>query len=372
MDKSQDSNCGNKQGEDQLDSICRGMQGSEDSIKDTLDSIPTPVLLVGIADDKVMYANSAVQDVFGYKHKRLVNREYSCLVPRIADRRKLKKRARGNGCIRDLKMAGRCRDGRDLWLSVSQQRVVCGATEMMLLVLKDITEEKLEEQRNAQQHSDLEKLLAISDQDRELIACDIHDGVIQDMTGALMLVEATRRKILKGGSDGTEDLKIIAEILRNGVAEARRLIDGVRPPDLEELGLIGALQRLIDRTTATKGIEVEFLHEVSDQHLSPRVEMTVYRIAQECLNNVWRHSKSRKARIQLTQKGNALQLEAKDWGVGFNPENIDDTRFGLSGVRQRAEMLGGSVAIRTSPGSGCTVRVALPMAEASQPDLVSQ
>jgi signal transduction histidine kinase len=115
----------------------------------------------------------------------------------------------------------------------------------------------------------LQQLLELSDHDRELIACDIHDGVIQDMTGALMHLEAARRAVQSGKPEALEQLQNVMQMLRDGISEARRLIDGVRPPDLDRLGWPERSESLIERTVATKKIDIRFDHVDSSVRVCP-------------------------------------------------------------------------------------------------------
>ncbi|MCH5377430.1 MAG: histidine kinase [Planctomycetes bacterium] len=330
----------------------------------TVEAIPLPLLVVQSVDNTVLFANTAVEETFGYRRRRLVGRDWSCLVPRISDRRKLKKLASYDGRVRGLEVQGKRQDNSTIWLSVWQQRIVFHSRECLLIILIDITREKLDGEQLERRQVVLKQLLELSDQDRELIACDIHDGVIQDMTGALMHLQAARRAIENGKPGAVDQLKNVIQMLRDGISEARRLIDGVRPPDLERVGLIGAIALLVERTASTKGIDIQFSHDVRETRLSDQAENSLYRIVQECLNNVWQHSKSERARVELIQSGRTIRMTVKDWGVGFDTDHSDDHRFGLVGVRQRARLLGGTVLIRSAVGKGCTVRVTIPLEKA--------
>ena len=349
----------------QLSEIGKKLEANQDLGCEAAAAMPVPLLISQIGDGTVIFANTAVEETFGYKKGRLVGRDWSCLIPGIVDRRTLQKLAAKDGRVRGVTVKGRRKDGETLWVSVWQQRVVCHSKECQLTVLVDVTREKLEVQQREQRQQTLQQLLELSDHDRELIACDIHDGVIQDMTGALMHLEAARRAVQNGKPEALEQLQNVMHMLRDGINEARRLIDGVRPPDLDRLGLAGAVQSLIERTVATKKIDIRFHHEIRGPRLPEQAETALYRIAQECLNNVWQHSRSSRASVKLIHTGRAVRLSVRDWGVGFSPDDVDAKRFGLMGIRQRARLMGGTVSIRSAPGKGCTVSVTFPLDKAS-------
>jgi PAS domain S-box-containing protein len=348
-----------------LSEIGKKLEANQDLGCEAAAAMPVPVLISQIRDGTVVFANAAVEEAFGYKKGRLVGRDWSCLIPGIADRRILQRLAAKDGRVRGVTVKGRRKDGETLWVSVWQQRVVCHSMECRLTVLVDVTREKLEAQQREQRQQTLQQLLKLSDHDRELIACDIHDGVIQDMTGALMHLEAVRRAVQAGKPEALEQLQNVMRMLRDGINEARRLIDGVRPPDLDRLGLAGAVQSLIERTVSTKKIDIRFRHEIRGPRLPEQAETALYRIAQECLNNVWRHSRSSRASVKLIHSGRAVRLSIRDWGVGFAPDRVDPSRFGLAGIRQRTKLAGGTVSIRSAPSKGCLVSVTFPLDKAS-------
>jgi len=89
----------------------------------------------------------------------------------------------------------------------------------------------------------------------------------------------------------------------------------------------------------------------------------IYRIAQEALTNACKHSKSKKVTVTMTQEGQDVRLEVQDWGIGFDPESVEQGHFGLEGIRQRVRLLDGKLTIETTPGSGTLVQVVVPILE---------
>lgn len=350
--------------ESQLTAIGQMLQADEQLGLKVAEALPIPLLITRAGEGKVLFANAAVEETFGYKRARLVGRNWSCLIPKLTCRKRLEQMARQELRVRGLTVEGRRKDGQNLWLSLWQQRSVWQGVECLVTILADVTEERRETKRREQQEETLQQLLTLADRDRELIACDIHDGVIQDMTGALMHLEAVRRGIRNGSPDVDDQLQNVMQMLRDGINEARRLIDGVRPPDLDRFGLAGAIQSFIDRTMTAKKIEIRFQSKMRGPRLSEQAETTLYRIAQECLNNVWQHSRSARAAVKLSQNERSVRLVVRDWGVGFSPQDVRATRFGLAGIRQRARLMGGRAVVRSSPSKGCMVAVTLPLDKA--------
>ena len=206
----------------------------------------------------------------------------------------------------------------------------------------------------------LRHLLDASDRERHLISCEIHDGLAQQLAGALMQFEA-----FKSFKDTNPELAVKAhefgvQLVRTCNAEARRLIGGLRPPQLQEDGVITAIERLIEECNERNKIKIEFRSNVADLKLAPMLENTVFRIVQECLNNACRHSKSRKAMVALTQHDKQLRIEVRDWGVGFKTDRVGEGHFGLEGIQERAKVFGGRALITSSLRKGTAILVELP------------
>ncbi len=208
----------------------------------------------------------------------------------------------------------------------------------------------------------LQHLLRSSDHERRLIAYEIHDGLAQQIAGAIMQFECHDHLKQQNPSEAATAFATGLMLLRQSHAEARRLIGGVRPPILDEAGVVAAIDHIINdgRGTAA-GVQIDFHHEVTFDRLTPVLENAIYRIVEEGLTNALRHSQAKKVRIELTQVDKELQVVIQDWGIGFGPEKEGDRSFGLRGIRERARLLGGTATIEAAPSSGTRIVVKLPV-----------
>jgi signal transduction histidine kinase len=150
-------------------------------------------------------------------------------------------------------------------------------------------------------------------------------------------------------------------MLRQSHFEARRLISGVRPPVLDEAGVMAAISHLVHEQTHGQGLEIQFRSDATFGRLAPVLENSIYRIAQEGLENACKHSKSEKVRISLLQRGDLVRIQIRDWGVGFDPKATGEDCFGLEGIRERARLLGGRSTIHSRSGKGTRITVELPL-----------
>lgn len=233
------------------------------------------------------------------------------------------------------------------------------AEELALLILTDITSRKQAELRLLRQQDLLRQSLEAHERDRQLVAYDIHDGMVQDVTGGLLHLDAIRLDSLS--EKDRHQVELVRKLLRRTIDEGRRMISGLRPPIIDELGVVAALEYLIEETRRLTDCRLAFVAHVVFQRLDPLLEGTIYRIVQEALTNVARHSQASSATVSLTQRGDRLELRVVDNGQGFVLGQVRERRFGLQGIRERARMLHGSVSFDSAPGQGTTLRVELPL-----------
>lgn len=229
-------------------------------------------------------------------------------------------------------------------------------------VVTDITDRKEAEEAMRRDHQMLTRLVAAHDHERRLISYEIHDGLAQQLTAAIMQFQVLEQM---GEPIPEAVLKLcggIEDLLQAALAEARRLIRGGRPPILDEAGLVTAIQNLAHEINSEHGPDIEVHTDVRFGRLEPMLENALYRIAQESVANACRHSKSDRIELRLVQIGDRVRIETQDWGVGFDPQTVDENRFGLAGIRERARLLGGEATIQSAPGQGTRVTVELPLA----------
>jgi len=192
------------------------------------------------------------------------------------------------------------------------------------------------------------RLLAAREEERADLARELHDGVIQDLIGLRYRLEALQEE---GEVRQAGEAYAQAGVL---VDELRRLCSNLRPSALDQLGLAAALQTLA-REVTTRGLPVEV--HLENVALPDKVAIGLYRIGQEALSNAWRHAWASKAMVTLMREGDEVVLIVTDDGRGFDPAAArgHDRRFGLLGMSERAEALGGYLTIESAPGQGTRV-----------------
>jgi len=202
--------------------------------------------------------------------------------------------------------------------------------------------------------------------ERNRIARDIHDTLAQGFTGVILQLEAVEEATSQrlAGKAG-EHLTRAGELAREGLREARRSVWALRPRTLEERDLCEALRELIQKVTAGTTVRAEFTVEGKPRALPLEWEDNLLRIGQEVLTNALRHAQASKFSTQLAFDDEEVRLSLRDNGSGFDPAGRHDG-FGLQGMRERVEGMGGQLSIQSASGEGTLISIAVPLAEAFQ------
>ena len=202
----------------------------------------------------------------------------------------------------------------------------------------------------------LAQLIDQQDRQRLLLSYDLHDGFVQDVVGAKMILEGLQQK----SAETSAELEVVYRSLERAIAEARRLIRDLRPLLSDGESLVDAVESIREASRAT-GVEISFEHEVLEESLPHRVATHALRIIQESVSNVRRHAQTDSASVSMKLDDDVLCIEVVDQGVGFDPSAVSGQHYGLEGIRQRARLLGGHARIESEPGEGTRVSIELPL-----------
>jgi two-component system sensor histidine kinase UhpB len=206
-----------------------------------------------------------------------------------------------------------------------------------------------------------QQVITAQEEERRRIARELHDDTAQSLTSLLFYIGA-----LEKGGASPEVAAILGELrdeIRASVESVRRLARELRPPALDDLGLVAALDWYIGETAARLGIPIDFNHTCMRARLPEKVELVLYRICQEALTNAGKHARASCISVDLACAGNSIRLTVRDDGRGFalgeHRHNPSDG-IGLYGMRERAALVGGTLDIDSRPGAGTTVTAEVP------------
>lgn len=249
------------------------------------------------------------------------------------------------------------------WIDFSLKPVKDESGKVIVLIPegRDITERKRAYEAIHKEQRLLREMLDLHEQERKLVAYEIHDGLAQHLAGAIYRLQSAHAVY---GSDLEAAARLCdegAELLREAMAETRRLIGGLRPPVLDEEGIVAAIEYLVAEHKRHEGIDIEFVHDADIERLAPPLEVALFRIVQECLTNACRYSQSPTVSVELRRVDGRMRVDVRDAGVGFNLTDVPSDHFGLRGIRERARLLGGTAVIETAPRQGTHIAVELPL-----------
>ena len=208
----------------------------------------------------------------------------------------------------------------------------------------------------AERQQTARRALAAQEAERIAIARNLHDEVGQLLTGVLLQLDSIADVV----PARREEIGETKRVVRQALDEVRRISSDLRPEMLEHLGLISALTELVTAFQRRSGIRVDREFGPQVDGLSPEAELAIYRIAQEALTNVARHSHASSVAISLHQGPGRVALRIVDDGRGF--QNAADEHGGLRSMRERAVLLDGALAIKSAPNGGLDVRLEIPVA----------
>jgi signal transduction histidine kinase len=203
------------------------------------------------------------------------------------------------------------------------------------------------------------RLVLAREEERRRLRRDLHDGLGPQLAALTMQVDTLRNRLGLPEVDTDAELIVMRGHIQATVSDVRRVVEGLRPPALDELGLTGAIKQLARRMTSPSlevGVEIEPLPA-----LPAAVEVASYRIVLEALTNVVKHSGATRARIRMRAHSGAVVLEVSDDGSGAAAAR--DGGLGLISMRERAEQISGRLSIDTRPGRGTCIRTSLPLDE---------
>lgn len=252
----------------------------------------------------------------------------------------------------------------------SRGQVVCDSNGVPIRffgTVQDVTEAKRAEEVRNRLLSQLKTLSAriveIQESERRAIARELHDELGQALTGLKLMLEMFRLDTTSDNGNGKRFAQCGAMLgtVNELLSRVREMSLTLRPPMLDDLGLLPTLLWHIDRYSAQTAVEVDFKYAGLEQRFLPAVETAAYRIVQEALTNVARHARVNRAKVRLWTDGKALHLKVEDSGVGLGSEVLtSSTCSGLAGMRERVHLLRGEIHIRSTPLQGCCVQASLP------------
>jgi PAS domain S-box-containing protein len=315
--------------------------------------------------------NKAAERIFGYTAEEAVGRHITLIIPhdRLGEENDILARLRRGERVEHFETVRQRKDGTQFDVSVTISPVkdargrIVGASK----VARDITDRKKME--CALREAELSgRLLQLQDEERRRVARELHDGAGQLLAALSMNNSVVAEERAKLSPETARRVEENRSLIDQALSEIRTVSYLLHPPLLDEVGLKSALSEYVHGFGQRSGICVGLEFPSDLERLPHVVELSLFRIVQECLTNIHRHSGSATARVSLTRLPGEIQLQVADEGRGIDPEIQErffagkSTGVGLQGMRERVRQIGGALQIHSN-GKGTLVRVFLPVRE---------
>jgi PAS domain S-box-containing protein len=214
--------------------------------------------------------------------------------------------------------------------------------------------ERLAEERRQMLH----RIVRAQEEERERVALELHDGLGQMLTSISLFVSNLRDEVNEEARGGVDR---VSELVRRTIRDSRQIVWSLRPPELERLGLIPALRRLVEDGSGPD-LALDLHEEIGGLRLVPEAEAVVYRVVQEAVNNAQKHAGATSVSILLHQTDGTLTALVEDDGRGFDPDGVGPGGgLGLIGMRERAQLVSGDLVVESAFGAGTRIRLEVPI-----------
>jgi PAS domain S-box-containing protein len=335
-------------------------------------------ILITDARGTIVHVNPAFEQMTGYTVADAIARHWSVRKSPLVDptvyRAMWRTVVRGGTWEGDLKSVRKDGTVFEAHATISPVRSANGTIINYVMVARDVTSEREAEASLQDAHTQLralsKRLVELQEEERKHIARELHDEVGQSLTATKIRLQG----LLHSEHDPRFDAQLAqcVELIDTSLAQLRSLTRGLRPPLLDELGLIAALRALTTQNGRMNGMTVHFGHNDVDRRLPEEIEIACYRVAQESLTNIIKHAHATEASVDLEQTPDGLTLRIRDNGNGFDvaaarKRAVSGASMGLTGMTERVSILGGTIEWRTVPEGGTEVIANFPLDRTGTP-----
>jgi len=320
-------------------------------------------------DERIVLINSGVEKMFGYRRDEIIGQSMRILFAQGGKHPagRLQKMfdapaSRPAGLVLDLE--ARRQDGATFPVEVSLSMVERTQDKLAVAFVADITErrrlEALSELYRGQIGALAAQLITAQEEERRRVSRELHDGLCQRLASLALDVDGLAAEITP--ISARTRLRTLQTRVIKASEEARHIAYELHPSVLDDLGLVISLKALCDEFSKTESIAVRFKSSKLPDAVPQEIASGLYRIAQESLQNIAKHSKAKRVSVELTVPDHNIRLSIKDDGMGFDlPTVRGKGGLGMVGMGERARMMGGKLSMESRPGQGAEIAVRVPM-----------
>ncbi len=344
------------------------LKATEQRLATVFNSSPVGICITTIEEGKLLELNDVCCEIGRCRREDVIGRNAVDLGywPTLDDREKLIHKIKQQGSIRSDEFAFRRKDGTIGHALRSIERLTFDGQDCILSMFIDITERKQIEEELQTSRQRLEslsrQLITTQETERRHLARELHDQIGQVLTAIKMNLRRTQRSADVAVQSALEENVVMVD---QAILDVRNLSRGLRPPQLDELGLVAALHWLLKHQAQLAEFQDHLDIDLGGVQIPSDVELVCFRIAQEAVTNAVRHGMPAYVSVQLQAKNNDIVLSIHDDGIGFEVGGsqlraLKGDSIGLISMQERARLVGGDLEIESTPGRGTTIRVRIP------------
>ncbi|MGM7702926.1 sensor histidine kinase [Pseudalkalibacillus sp. Hm43] len=207
------------------------------------------------------------------------------------------------------------------------------------------------------------QIIEAQEEERGRVSREIHDGPAQMLANVLLRSELIEKIYMqKGVEEARSELKDLRHMVKEALTEVRRIIYDLRPMALDDLGLVPTLEKYLRNLSESTGINIQLRSFGNERRLPSKMEVATYRLIQESVQNACKHAKADEIQVKVEFQQN-LSILVRDNGIGFDPDEKKEQSFGLIGMKERVDLLEGTLKIDTNPGKGTLIFIQIPLTE---------
>jgi len=334
------------------------LEESEKKYRLLFQTNPVPLVIVELEGLDFLVVNDAIEKLLGYSKAEFSDLKLYDIRPdiKIFTIDEMKNQIRKNaGIPHESKLIAK--QGDSVLVEVIFDIINYEGKEALLAAFSDITALKDAEKRV------LKSIIEGEDNERKRVSIEIHDSLGQNLTAASLNFDSLKQSIQNLKKKDVNKFSTGLEFLKSAIEESRNIAHNLMPKAIDDFGLIPSLYSLFNHIEKTTGVNVKFYENLGDGRLNRQIELNLYRITQEAMNNLIKHSKANEVDIQLVLHKQEIIYTFEDNGVGFDKSSIEITGkgMGIKSIYNRVVTMSGTFDLDSSPGRGTSITIEIPI-----------
>ena len=320
---------------------------------------PIPISISNYVDGHFVDANRSYELLTGYTKQELLGKTTTevGLWASPDERDEAKELMQGQGRIYNFPHQIRTKHDLIKYTRLSSEVITVNGQKNLLTLYRDITQEKKAQEKI------IGTIIETEDRERRRIANELHDSLGQHLTTVSLNLSAIKPEIEQLSEKSKSKWEVAIASLKTAMNESRNISHNLMPKAIEDFGYVVAVENLLESLKQATKVEFKFFNNFLNDRLGTQIELGLFRITQEAINNVIKHASAKIVNIQATKFSDVIILTIEDDGQGFDTSNSANEGFGLNGMKVRTEAMSGTLNIDSKLGSGTSITVQIPQQE---------